>query len=196
MGVFTDDEIWTGGFYELALEYPSGTDAHLLNALTELWHAPDIVGCYLKRDVEPEAQPRLEFEASMLSCGHVQGVATLPNGTRVACGSCCVRDDDGSDWLVFYFPMSALGHAFPVGGFPFDDGSHEIWRHLLDSWLADLGRTLFRLAPYRLGLVGFETSGDLRAADVASSGVPQRRYMGVLAPSNGALEWHRRTETG
>lgn len=196
MGVFTDDEIWTGGFYELALEYPSGTDAHLVQAFTELWHAKDIVGCYLEREVEPEDQPRLEFEASMLSHGHVHGVAILPGGTRVACGSCCVRDDGGSDWVVFYLPMSALGHAFPVGGFPFDGGGHETWRGLLDTWLADLGRNLFQLVPYRLGLVGFETSGDLRAADVASSGIPKTRYVGLLVPSNGTVEWHTRTEIG
>jgi hypothetical protein len=151
MGVFTDNETWTGGFYELALEYPSGTDAHLVRALTELWQSTDIVGCYLKRDIEPEDQPRLDFEASMLSHSHLQGVATLPGGSPVACGTCCVRDDSGSDWLVFYLPMSALGNALPVGGFPFDGGNHETWRRPLDTWLADLGRNLFGLVPYRLG---------------------------------------------
>ena len=196
MGLFTDDEIWTGGFYELALEYPDGTDEHLIRGLIALWRSQNIAGCYLHRDREPDEQPRLEFEPSLLAVGHLHGVSTLPGGVQVACGTCLVPDDDGSDWLVFYLPMSALGTAFPVGGFPFDHADHAQWRAVIDAWLGDLGRNIFLHAPYRLGLVGFETSGDLRAADLARSGVPQTRYMGLLVPNGDVVEWLPRTEAG
>ncbi len=176
------------------MDYPSGTDDHLVRALSALWRSQDITGCYLKRDREPEDQPRLEFEPSVLGLGHVHGVAVLPGGMRVACGTCLVRNDRGSDWLVFYFPMSALGTAFPVGGFPFDNDDHHRWRAIVDTWLGDLGRYIFQHSPYRVGLVGFETSGALRAADLAESGIPQSRCMGVLVPSVDAVEWHPRTE--
>ncbi|MDQ2645541.1 MAG: hypothetical protein M3020_17115 [Myxococcota bacterium] len=96
--------------------------------------------------------------------------------------------------MVFYFPMSALGTAFPVGGFPFDNDDHHRWRAIVDTWLGDLGRYIFQHSPYRVGLVGFETSGALRAADLAESGIPQSRCMGVLVPSVDAVEWHPRTE--
>jgi len=196
MGVFSDEEVWTGGFYELALEYPSGTDDHLIQALTALWHRQDIAGCYLKQDLDPEDQPKLQFEPSMLALGHLHGVTTLPGGMQVACGTCLVRDGGASDWLVLYFPMSALGTAFPVGGFPFDSEDHEAWRAIVDTWLRDLGRNLFQTAPFRLGLVGFETSGVLRAAEIANSGLPQSRHAGLLVPTGDAVEWHPRTEAG
>lgn len=52
--------------------------------------------------------------------------------------------------------MSALGRACPVGGFPIDRADHEDWRRLIDNWLAEIGRSVFEAAPFRLGVVGFE----------------------------------------
>ena len=73
-------------------------------------------------------------------------------GTR-----CWQTPYEGSDWLVFYFPMSALGNVYPVGGFPFDSAKHESWRIPLDNWLVDIARRIFPRAPFVLGLVGLKT---------------------------------------
>jgi hypothetical protein len=194
MGLFTGGEVWTGGFYELALEYERGVTGGLVNGLHELWHLQDLEGCYLDSEREPTDQPRREFEASLLAIGHLYGVAALPGGVRVACGSCTVHETDGSDWLVFYFPMSALGHVYPVGGFPFDSTNHESWRTPLDNWLVDVGRRIFPRAPFTLGLVGFETSGNIYAADLVASGLPTKRHEGLLVPDGARLVWHPRTE--
>jgi hypothetical protein len=194
MGLFTGGKVWTGGFYELALEYERGVTGSLVNGLHELWHLEGLDGCYLDSKREPADQPRHEFESSLLSVGHLFGVAACPGGAQVACGSCTVQETDGSDWLVFYFPMSALGNVYPVGGFPFDSANHESWRIPLDNWLVDIARRIFPRAPFVLGLVGFETSGNIHAADLAASGVPGARYEGLLVPVAGALEWHPRTE--
>jgi hypothetical protein len=194
MGTFTDGEVWTGGFYELALEYDSGVTNGLVNGLQQLWQLEGLEGCYLDRERDPSEQPRFEFEPSLLASGHLLGVATLPGGSRIACGTCCVQEPAGSDWLVFYSPMSALGHAYPVGGFPFDRANHESWRTSVDVWLADIGRRVFREAPFRIGLVGFETSGAINAADLVTAGIPDRRHFGLLVPSRDGLTWHRRNQ--
>jgi hypothetical protein len=194
MGLFTGGEVWTGGFYELALEYDRGVAGGLVNGLHELWHLEGLDGCYLDSKREPADQPRHEFESSLLSAGHLLGVAACPGGGQVACGSCTVQETDGSDWLVFYFPMSALANVYTVGGFPFDSANHESWRIPLDNWLVDIARRIFPRAPFVLGLVGFETSGNIHAAGLAASGVPSMRYEGLLVPVAGALEWHPRTE--
>jgi hypothetical protein len=195
MGVYTGGDVWTGGFYELALEFETGVPNGLVSGLRQLWQLEDLDGCYLDPEREPEDQVRLKFEPSLLSAGHLLGVAVVPGGFRVACGSCTIEETEGSDWLVFYFPMSALGHAYPVGGFPFDSRDHESWRVPLDDWLATLGRRIFQRVPFALGLVGFEVSGLLRAADLQTSGIPDKRYAGLLIPVAGALAWHPRTET-
>jgi hypothetical protein len=71
MGLFTDDEVWTGGFYELALEYGRNPDPELANALQSLWSIDVLEGCYLDPAREPEDQPRLHFEPTLIDHGHV-----------------------------------------------------------------------------------------------------------------------------
>ena len=192
MGLFTAEDAWYGGFYELALEYERGTVPGLAEGLAAVWNADALVGCYLNPGRDPEDQPRTEFETSLSFVGHLYGVATFSGGRKVACGTCCVREDGGADWLVFYCPMGTLGNVYPVGAFPFDVDDHELWRVELDSWLTKLGTEVFTAAPFRLGLVGFETSGDLYASDVLTGGVPANRDYAVLVPTAGGLVVHPR----
>jgi hypothetical protein len=56
--LFTADEAWNGGFYELALEVGARSDDRLRAALKALWSHPDLDGCYLDRGREPSDQPR------------------------------------------------------------------------------------------------------------------------------------------
>ena len=91
--------------------------------------------------------------------------------------------------------MGALAQAYRVGAFPLDDpAKHNDWRTELDTWLAHLGRAVYPNAPFRLGLVGFDTSGEIRATEIARDGIPKKRHMGVLAPNDDDLEWYPRNE--
>ena len=56
MRVFTGGETWTGGFYELALEYERDSGG-VVDGLNALWKLEDIEGCYLDSAVEPTDQP-------------------------------------------------------------------------------------------------------------------------------------------
>jgi len=189
---FTADDVWFGGFYELALEFDQEASAPLTQALDALWSLDSIEGCYLDRTVEPNAQPRLSFEPSLLDHGHLQGLLTLAEAKQVACGTCRVQETEGPDWLVFYVPMGALAQAYPVGGFPFDGASHETWRRPVDDVLARIGESIFDHARFRLGLVGFEVSGLKYAAELASSGVPEQRHLGYLVPHGARVTYHPR----
>ena len=193
MGTFSDGDVWSGGFYELMLEYKPGAVNGLMRALEFIWGSDWLDGCYLDSQRDPEQQPKLVFEPSLVAANHLYGVATLPGPIRVACGTCCLQDPSSFDWVDFYFPMSALGQHYPVGGFPFDSGHHESWRIPLDNWLADLGRRIFQEAPFELGLVGFETEADMDAAELIKTGIPSKRYDGLLVPGPDGLVWHPRT---
>jgi hypothetical protein len=192
--LFTADGAWVGGFYELALEVGPRADERLRAALGALWAHPDLDGGYEHRSREPADQPRVPPDC-LESGSHLFGGARLPNGARVACGTCLVREEDGPDWLVFYLPMGALGAAYPAGGFPFGSEADwpGPWRFEVEDWLAGVGRWVAQSAAFRLGLIGFETSGQAYAADVATRGIPAERFVGYLWPSGGAVEYHRRT---
>src|SRR5437879_6075687 len=96
---FTAPDTWHGGFYELAMQYGPHADHSLKAGLRAIWQRPDLEGCYLRSDVEPSQQQRVAPSlAVQLSNGHVRGIAILPNGHRVACGTVVVREAEGDDW--------------------------------------------------------------------------------------------------
>jgi hypothetical protein len=124
------------------------------------------------------------------------GVARLPNGRNVACGSCLIREVDyGSDWLDFYLPLGSLGTVYPVGGFPFGTEADwpGSWRYEVEDWLADIGLWVAQSASFQLGLIGFEVSGQVYAADLAATGIPPERFIGYLWPSGNSVAYHRRS---
>lgn len=185
---FTDDENWTGGFYELALELGDMSDERLQLALSALWRAAAVEGCYGSRDREPRDQPEVPRTVEALGeLGHLQGTVRLPGGQRVVCGCVAVREEDGPDWLDFYLPLGALARLDQrIGGFPFDGRSGAdslVWRHGLDEWLAAVGTEVFREVPFRLGLIGFEISGETSAHQL-NGRVPAERWEGFLMPAD------------
>jgi hypothetical protein len=193
--LFTANDAWSGGFYELALEVGPRSDYQLRSAQTALWSHPDLDGCFLDRDREPDQQLRVTPDC-LEEGPHLLGVAHLPNGTRVACGSCLIREmGEGPDWLAFYLPVTSLGISYPVGPFPFGTEADwpGAWRFEVEDWLASIGQWVARSASYRLGLIGFEVSGEAYAADIAVKGVPAKRVVGYLWPSDESVVYHRRT---
>jgi hypothetical protein len=193
MGVFIGEEdIWAGGFYELAIELGPRSDTYLEAALLTLWQNARLEGCYLRRDFEPADQQRLQPSlASLEQYGHLLGVATLPNESKVACGVVAIREDSGIDWLDFYLPVGALATAYDVGAFPYDDGKDsQWWREPLDGWLVELAQAVFVAAPFSLALVGHEVSGHAYAATIAIDGLPAERWDGYLWQEAGNLHWY------
>jgi hypothetical protein len=190
--LFTKPDTWSGGFYELALEFAPGSDGPLDMALKTIWGLPFLQGCYLRSDLEPSQQPRVAPAlATLESHGHPRGVARLPDGRSVACGTYLVREESGPDWLGFYVPMGALEAVYEVGGYPFEqDSDSQRWRESLEEWLAGIGTAVFPRAAFRIGLVGFEVSGDTSARELRDSGVPARRPMGLLYPEGNKLIWY------
>jgi len=86
----------------------------------------------------------------------------------------------------------ALGRTDPrVRGFPLGDDygvSTFPWRRPIDSWLAEIGSLVYAEAPYRLGLIGCEVSGEVYAAQLAAD-VPDEHDIGYLLPLSGKLAY-------
>jgi hypothetical protein len=137
--------------------------------------------------------------ASLNQLGHLYGLVRLSNGVQTVCGAVAIREDGGPDWLDFYVPIGALEHADPrvnthFPGGPSDTASCSLtWRHPIDAWLAQVGASVHNATGYRLGLIGWEVSGQAYAADVAAN-PPQRRGMGYLIPGEDHLRFLPATE--
>lgn len=190
--LFTNRDTWHGGYYERAIELGERSDERLESALLRLWGFPSLEGCYLERNSEPRAQVRVEPSLSRAERGHLLGIAQMPNGRRIACGTLLYREEGGPDWLTFYLPMGALAQAYPVKAFPFDadEKYHEKWRPRVDAGLADLGSYVFEAVRYPLGLIGHEVLAEASAKDIdMKGGIPDERYFGYLWPYAGTLQY-------
>ncbi len=186
--LFTRPDAWSGGSYELALEYERLSDKRLRAVISRLWDHSTLLGCYLDLNAEPDQQPRVSpAEVEPWQC--LRGVAALPNGERASCSSIVVREEEAT-WIYFGVPLGSLGSAYPVGAFPFADGTPLDWRAELDGWLLDMARFIFAEQPFRLGLVGWVDPLDTTAADLASTGVPEQRWEGYVVPVDDTLEWY------
>lgn len=192
---FTDAETWLGGYYELALELGEHSEGRLLSALTAVWSHPDFEGLYVDRAIEPEDQQKIAI-ADALQFDMLYGVARLPNRIKIACGTFIVREEVGPDWLSILLPMGALDKAYPVGGYPFEPSLTQSfqWRNTLNHWLAQIGLWVFERVKYRLGIVGFEVSGTMYAAEIARTGIQNQRDVGLLWPEKGKLIYYPNTE--
>src|SRR5687768_5696074 len=124
--IFTAPDAWSGGAYELALQYASRSLSITDAALRALWTAPDVGPCYLRSDVEPEEQHNVELADFRGMIETLYGTCVLRDSVRVAARS-HVIPYDGPFWVYFGFPMGSLDRAYPVGSYPFDDGSSLAW---------------------------------------------------------------------
>jgi hypothetical protein len=201
-----DEDVWTGGNYELFLWWRSARPERALRAFRALWSRselePRVVGDRATLDEgSPVGPAGLAFEPTQEHPQvHVYGYATLPGGTRVPCGSFCTAHGEGAEtdgwtgemWVDVYVTTSALGHAYPVGAFPFED-EHDSggWRPELDSWLVEIARSVYAAEPFDVGLVGFEVQfdGEPHYRELVQA-TPEERWDGLLLPRGGALEWH------
>lgn len=189
--VFTNEDAWNGGSYELALELGPVNDQLLQRALAAVWSFPELDGCFLRMDLEPRDQRRITIPDPNLELNAcLRGIATfLPRGP-VACSTLPVREEEGADWLYFGLPLGSLARVLPVGAFPFDDGRDQSWRGELDCWLERLARHVYKSVKFKLGLVGW-TDGLIESASALTmNGVPAERWVGYLLPEGDVLRWH------
>lgn len=197
-----DDENWTGGLYQLAIELGPRDDDRLEKALTSVWRHASVVGCFAAEyhpssgNAVPRLADHIEVELRLHSLearpGGLRGVTRLPFGLDIVCGAVTVREDNGPDWLDFYVPLGALARNDPtIGGFPFceDYGVATLaWRRPVDSWLAAIGSRVYAEVPYRLGLIGHEVSGAVHSGQLTGD-LPERHDIGYLMPEGDRLTY-------
>jgi len=197
--MFTAQDVWKGGHYELFIELNVGSAEELCSLLRALWSFPSLDGCYVRQDCEPSTQVRVQPCENRIAA-HLYGLAKLPDETVVPCGT-YTMDYDGEDrlqpahWVSFYLPLGALSAVYPVGEYPLGpmDRVSE-WKTPVDSFLTQIAKWTHRRVPFEFALIGFEVdvSATSRQA-IRSSGIPEERMDGILWSDGGELNWYPAT---
>jgi hypothetical protein len=191
--LFTPDDRWTGGYFELGIELGPRSDRQLRAALDRVWSHSTLTGCYLQRDLEPRDQTRYRPDAVGLG-QKAYGTSRIPGAGTTCCRVLTIRLDDDSDWVVLGVPMGALSRILPVGTYPFEDGGDLSWRPLLYSWLREVAEYVYESVPFELGLTEHDVSAETCAAEIRRDGIPSTRWFGYLWPDGDALQWYKPTE--
>jgi hypothetical protein len=188
--IFTAPDAWVGGLYELCIELPERGEKIIRRALATLWQVPILTGCYLIRDVEPEAQTQIS-PSDIPHEGHVYGVAQSPSGKSCACGT--YISDFGSDglWAVLYLPFGSLTNVYFLGGYPFGDTDPRIESSLraVNAWLKEIAEVIYQDFRFPFGVIGFETNFEELRRE-ALTAVPKTRSAGLLIGGETGLEWY------
>jgi hypothetical protein len=172
------------------LELPDRSDACIGTALSSIWRLPALTGCYLRRDVEPDAQNKVAA-SDVPHEGHVYGYAQLPNGKSCACGTYISDFDVDGVWVALYFPLGSLGRAYYLGGYPFGDWNPTIESSFVavNTWLKNLAESTYEDFHFVFGVIGFE-SGFEELKKKALAGIPETRSEGFLVPEKEILSWY------
>lgn len=178
---------WDGGYYEIAIKLGPRDDARLGAALTALWTAANVHGCFVGTtgSSHTTADPDL---VSLEKHGHLRGVVEPPAIGPVVAGVLALRSlHDDQDWITLYIPMGALAKTDPrIGGFPFGPAGTNaslLWRRGLDAWLADIGRSVYGAVPFQQAQFGYETD------NATGNEPPQNRMIGLLVPDGADLTY-------
>ena len=158
--MFTPDEVWAGGYYELAVVLASRDE--LVRAVERLWAHPRIDGPYAWSDVEPEAQhvvpPTVDFKESWPVTPR-WGVATLPDGRRIACATFLIVDPEPV--LTFGIPQGAVDLVYGQGA-----SETNAWLLPATSWLRDVCLWLQEGVHVRAWAIAEEVADDVALADL------------------------------
>ncbi len=178
--IFTPQELWYGGFYELAIELgDAGDDQKIACALAEVWSQPRIAGPFEKCDIEPYEQKPTRI---LLEPRHYYGTIECVPLHPVCCGTCMIQEDaesEGSSWLILYIPYEALHRI--IG---YSEGSpivNETFVPVIDMFRA-IALAVYRRCGFKLALIGHEISGDFYADTLTTHDIPCS-YCGFLLPN-------------
>ena len=188
--LFTHQDAWSGGFYELAFKLPQTTQSFVNQVLETLWSLPMLEGCFLKRDIEPSSQEKLS-PLMVENEGHWYGIAHFPNGKQSCCGSICADYEDDGYWITLYTPLGSLARVYEIGPYPFEvEGhSHEQWIIKVNDWFREIAASILPTAKFELAIIGFEVDFfDMETK--LEKGVPTERWEGILIPKENELLWY------
>ncbi|UOE94706.1 hypothetical protein [Alkalihalobacillus sp. LMS39] len=138
---------WSGGYYELSIEFSPVGDDKKLNAALAAVSNSKIVAVPISHRVKIEGN----------SVNQWYGEIHILDGKVLPCMMAVTRIDDESDWLDISIPQSAFEQAYCYR-YPLTKD--------LNPWLNDVNVTLIKLAewvfkesPFELAMIGEEITG-------------------------------------
>lgn len=189
--LFTAFDAWLGGSFEILMYLGKVEELYARNCISALWALPHLRGCWRDQSVEPKECTRLDPAKLDVEENRIlYGIAELPNGCFCPCSSYELTDDNGS-WVYFGVPLGSLGRCYPIGAYPFEDGSDLFWLDPVSKWLASIGHGVHAVNPFKAAITGFLTTREVdEVLRIIAQDIPAERWNGYLRPEGNELRWY------
>jgi hypothetical protein len=180
---------WLNGHYELLMWFEDPYTFQ--DTVQKIWSMPQFTGVWLEQEFDPDEDPRLDPQDDMVALEQLvhnfYGVAHLPNGISVPCGTTMGT----FPWIALFLPLAGLEKVYDVGRFPFGDFGRE-WQPKVDAFLADAGQEIFRATPFQVAAIDFEPDIEYMKRQIGRP-VPEERKHGLLIPNGRDVVWYPAT---
>jgi hypothetical protein len=158
--LFLNKDLRCGGFYELSIQVCPSTEQLPITLFNEyVWNLPNVEGPYNSdyEKVELEAKPWMNY----------QGIINLDNHA-IPFKTINIREDEpietGYNWFDICFYAEAVEVVF--------GREYNTWEgipnppEILKKFLMETATELYKIHQFKLGLIGFEVSGQYYLVDL------------------------------
>ena len=162
---FVKPDIWTGGYYELSMEFhPFGDDKQINSALTALQNCGCFKGLWQIREDFGSSPLSLPIKIHANSVNQLYGTLTSSDGNILPCVISVIRTTEESDWLDISIPQAFLEKIYPYQ-YPLTRDSNP-WLVNVDAMFTRLVEIIYGHSPFDLAMIGEEISGYTNQATI------------------------------
>lgn len=155
---YINPEKWTGGYYELSMEYhPSGDPKKLNDALDSLYKSDIFHGMWIEKSDYCMAPVPLPIHVEEDSVQLFSGLLSLTTDIQLPCVISIISVCGESDWLDISIPQAILEEKFPYR-YPLTKELNP-WLSEVVELYAKLAETIFKSSPFTIAIIGEEVSG-------------------------------------
>ena len=155
---YTNPNNWTGGFYELSVEFnPVGNNKRINEALVALQNCNFFDGIWQEREHLQNNAISLPIKIGNDSVNQFYGTVFLSDEFSLPCVITIIRTEEESDWLDIAIPQVILEKLYTYK-YPLTKELNP-WLEQVDEVLIKLAEMIYKHSPFDLAMIGEEISG-------------------------------------
>lgn len=168
---FNKPKNWTGGFYELSIEFDSADNKGLNQALIALKNFKLFNGFWKDRQDFGSHSITLPITFDEGSVHQLYGMVSLFGGHTLPCLISLIKVQGESDWVDLSIPQATLEQFYSYK-YPLTKKLNP-WLAKVDEIFIKIAETIFNHSPFALAMIGEEISGYKNQAEITLEDVKE-----------------------
>jgi hypothetical protein len=190
---------WSGGYFEVEMHLGKISAQSAKRFAEDIWQYPFLDGPFHNRTLDDKTTP-IHFDEEW--GGAAYGNASIAGNGKgnAVCVNSMIHYIEDDHWIcIFGIPMSSLSRIYPVGAYPFEDGTSTDWISPASDWLIELTRYASTILPIDKAFIGWDIDHLNEDGSLSDNQFPDDipsniRWYGYLKRTGTELVWFPPTE--